>query len=96
MSDHLAPLTVAAKLLGGIERVALAAGRDPKAAYHWRHPNSSRAPGDLPSPTVMRAVLAYAKARDIPLTADHMLYGAPAAEIEALLSERRAARVAAE
>ena len=86
MSEHLTPLTVAERLFGGIEQVSVVAGRDPKAGYHWRHANSTRLPGDLPSPTVMRALLAHARANGIPLTAEHLLYGAPAEEVDAMIA----------
>jgi hypothetical protein len=43
----------------------------------------------------MRLLLAHAAARGIPLTAEHLIWGAPAAQIEALLAAS-SERVAAE
>lgn len=86
MSEHLPPIAIAERLLGGIESVGQIAGKDRKAAYHWRHPSSARDAGDMPSARVMRSLLVYAQARGIPLTADHLIWGAPAAEIDAILT----------
>lgn len=91
MRNHLPPITIAERLLGGIEEVGRVAGLDPKAAYHWRHPNSRRDAGDMPSVRIMRNLLAHARARGIPLTADHLIWGASAAEIDALLEQMAAA-----
>lgn len=89
MSEHLEPVAVAEKLLGSIEDVARASGRDPKAAYHWRHANTARDAGDIPSARNMRSLLTFAAANDIPLKPEHLIWGAPAAEIEALLEQMR-------
>lgn len=87
MTDHLSPLTVAELLLGGVETVARIGGRDEKAAYHWRNANSMRDAGDIPSTRIMRSLLAHAGAHDIPLKPEYLIWGAPAAEIEALLDQ---------
>lgn len=89
MSEHLTPLSVAERLFGGIEQVSIIAGRDPKAGYHWRHARSTRLPGDLPSAGVMRDLLDHARANGIPLTADHLVYGAPSDEVDAMLASIR-------
>lgn len=87
MSEYFDPLTVAERLLGGIEAVSRIAGRSEKVGYQWRHANGKRAPGDLPGPGVMRSLLAHATANGIPLKPEHLIWGAPAAEIEALLAD---------
>lgn len=91
MSEHLTPLTVAEILLGGIEEVGRLSGRDGKAAYHWRNQNSARDAGDMPSTRVMRSLLAHAAAKGIPLRAEHLIWGAPAAEVEEILKSMAAA-----
>ena len=57
------------------------------APYLWQKPAKGRRVGDLPSATVMRLLLAHAAARQIPLTADHLIWGASEAEITALLAQ---------
>ncbi len=89
MSKHLEPLAVAEILLGGIETVARASGRDEKAAYHWRHANTARDAGDIPSARNMRGMLTYSDTHGLGLKPEHLIWGAPAAEIEALLEEMR-------
>lgn len=93
MSKHLSPVTVAEVMLGGIENVARIAGRDDKAAYHWRHANSIRAAGDIPSAEIIRRLLNHAGAHGIPLRAEHLIWGAPAAEVDALLRQMAARRL---
>jgi len=83
MSNNLTPLAICERLIGPPEVLGGVAGLGPKAAYGWRRPSKNRDAGDL-SPRIMRALLAHAAARGIPLRADHLIWGAPAAEIEAL------------
>ncbi len=90
MTEHLAPLTVAETLLGGIEEVSRISGRGDKAAYHWRHRNTARDDGDMPSARVMRSLLAHAAAHGIPLKPEHLIWGAPAAEVEGILQQMAA------
>lgn len=94
MSKHLTPLEVCEALFGHIESVSVAAGLEGKAAYAWRHASKWRDAGDIGASRYQRRLLAHAAARGIPLTADHLIWGAPASQIEALLaanSERMAA-----
>ena len=90
IEDHLPPLEVAEKLLGGLTAVSRIAGRSEKVGYQWRHRNFTRQPGDLPSADVMRKLLSYSERHAIPLKPEHLIWGAPAAEIEALLDQMRA------
>lgn len=83
MSDHLTPLEVCERLIG-IGSIAEVLGYDRSAPFGWRHPSSSRDAGDFPSARIQRRLLAYAVARQIPLTAEHLIWGASADEIEAL------------
>lgn len=87
MSDHLTPLEVCERLIG-IGSIAEVLGYDRSAPFGWRHPSSSRDAGDFPSARIQRRLLAYAAARQIPLTADHLVWGASAEEIEALMANR--------
>ena len=91
MSSNLTPIQVCERLLGGPAALGSIAGLNDKAAFHWRHPTKWRDAGDLPSARIMRSLLAHAAARGIPLTADMLIWGADAAEIDALLASRQAA-----
>lgn len=86
MTHNLTPMQVCERLIGKPEQIAAAAGLHEKAPYHWRNARTGRAAGDLPSATVMRALLAFAKARQIPLTADHLIWGASEEELAALVA----------
>ena len=84
MSSHLPPVTVAARLFGGIEELARIAGNQPKSGYGWRHPSMNHDAGDFRSARHMRAVLRAAFLRNIPLTAEHLVFGASAEEMARL------------
>ena len=88
--QHLPPLDVAERLLGGLAAVARIAGRSEKVGYQWRHKNFTRQPGDLPSADVMRKLLTWSDQHQRGLKPEHLIWGAPAAEIEALLEQMRA------
>ena len=90
-NDHLTPLEVAERLIGPPQVIDLAAGLRGKASYGWRRGSASRDPGDIPESRQMRNMLAYAAARQIPLKPEHLIWGAPAAEIEALLDQMQRA-----
>jgi hypothetical protein len=94
MSSHLTPLEVATRALGGIEAVSVVCGRHPKSAYQWRYASGTRAAGDLPDGVAQRALLAHCAARGLPMRADWLIWGAPAAEVEAALAEARASHAA--
>lgn len=89
MSEHLTPLEVCERLIGPLERIGTICRIDPKAPYHWRRQSVGRLAGDVPSATHMRALLDYAEANSIPLTAAHLVRGASVAEIDALLQAAR-------
>jgi hypothetical protein len=89
-------MDVCQRLIGPPERLAAVVGTGAKAPYQWRRASDNRDAGDLPSARHMRALLAFAAAQGIPLTADHLIWGADAAEIEALASDAAAARQAAQ
>lgn len=84
MSNHLPPVTVAARLMGGIEALARVVGHQGKSGYGWRHPTMNHDAGDFRSARHMRAVLRAAQAQGIPLTPVHLLFGASEAEMAAL------------
>jgi hypothetical protein len=81
-------MTVCERLLGKPSEIGRAIGMNEKAAFHWRHANSSRDAGDLPSAPVMRRLLAYSDAHGLGLTAEHLIRGADEAEIAAILAAR--------
>lgn len=89
----LNPMQVLERLIGKPDAISVAAGLQPKAAYNWRHANGDRRAGDIPSAAHMRALLDWARANGVPLTPAHLIYGAGAAEIDALVtpSQERAA-----
>lgn len=86
MSNHLTPLQVCERLVGPLPAIASICGQSQKAAYIWRRGSTLRDAGDIPSARHQRRLLAYGAARGIPLTAEHLIWGADAAEIEALLA----------
>lgn len=88
MSKHLTPVAVLERLIGPLDVLAGIAGKHGKSPYLWRRASKWRDGGDLPSARDMRAFLAHAAAHHIPLTADMLINGADAAEIEAILAAR--------
>lgn len=91
MGNHLTPLEVLERLIGPPHAIAVACGLHEKSAFPWKRGSKHRDAGDLPSIRTCRRLLTYTKARGIPLTAEHLIWGAEASEIEALLSSRMAA-----
>lgn len=96
MSNNLTPLQVCERLIGPIEEIGVAASLDRKSAYRWRHGSEWRDPGDIPHARVMRALLAWSKARNLGLTADHLVRGATEDEIQVILNARKGFVAAAE
>lgn len=86
MTQNLTPMQVCERLIGKPEQIAAAIGYQEKAPYHWRHAREGRDAGDLPTARVMRSLLAHAAAHRIPLTADHLIWGASEGEVAALLA----------
>lgn len=87
MSNHLTPLQVCERLIGPLPDLERIAGYRPKAGYGWRRSSHDRAAGDFPNVRLMRAFLAHAAAQGLPLTADHLVWGAAEDEIAALLAK---------
>ncbi|MDR6266560.1 hypothetical protein [Roseobacter sp. N2S] len=58
----------------------------PKSAYAWRRPAQSRPSGHMPA-LINGKLLTYAREHNIPLTAEHLICGASAVEIDALLKD---------
>lgn len=84
MSSHLTPLEVCARMIAPVKDLGELMGMHAKSAYAWRRGSDYREPGDMP-PRVNRKMLKYAKAKAIPLKAEHLIWGADRDEIEALL-----------
>ncbi len=84
---HLTPFEVVERLIGPPETVGPVVGIAQKTPYGWRHSSANRDAGDIPSTRNMRNLLAHAAANGIPLKPEHLIWGAPAAEIEDLLEQ---------
>lgn len=95
MSDHLTPVQVCERLIGPLPVLERIAGYRPKAGYGWLRSAAGRAPGDFPSTALQKRMLAYSNQHDLGLTADHLVFGAEASEIEAILAARGTARIEA-
>ncbi|MGR3522697.1 MAG: hypothetical protein ACU0FT_08080 [Paracoccus sp. (in: a-proteobacteria)] len=87
LNPHLAPFEVVERLIGPPETVGPAIGISQKTGYGWRHASANRDAGDIPSARTMRNLLAYTAANGIPLKPEHLIWGAPAAEIDTLLEQ---------
>lgn len=84
MSSHLTPIDVVECLVAPIPELASIVGNQEKTPYGWRRPSKNRAAGDIPHHP-MRRLLAYAAKHQIPLTADHLIWGAGWVEIAELV-----------
>ena len=88
MTQHLTPFAVCERLIGKPQKIAAAIGMNEKSPFHWRHARTGRIAGDLPSATVMRALLDHSEAHALGLTATHLIRGASEAEVAAILAAR--------
>jgi len=88
MSKHLTPTEVCEALIGKPDVLASICHIDPKAPFGWRQASKGREPGDIPHARHLRALLAHSAARQLGLTAEHLIWGAEAAQIEAILAAR--------
>lgn len=75
MSKHLTPSEVIERIIGRPEVIGATIGADPKLAYSWRKGSKNRDPGDIPSARHMRALLAHAAAKGLPLVAEDLIWG---------------------
>lgn len=99
MSSHLTPYEVCERMIGGPDAIGAILEVHPKTPFSYRHASKGRDAGDLPSTRHQRKLLTWARAHDLPLTPEHLIFGADAAEIEALMratDPAPAAQVAAE
>lgn len=95
MSANMTPLQVAAAVFGGMSFVAPAVGLDRTRASHWNRSQKTRPAGDFPSLKIVRDIRRAALDQmglDIPL--DWLIYGAPEADVRALIANT--SKVAAE
>lgn len=93
-TPHLTPLEVCERLIGSLDAIGRAAGVKSKAPYHWRRASAGRAAGDIPINRA-RALLTWCGQRGIPLTAEHLIYGATEAEVARLQMRLSASRLPA-
>lgn len=96
MSKHLTPAEVVEALIGKPAIVGAILAIHVKTPFGWRRATKFRDAGDITSPVHMRALLAHSAARGLGLTADHLIWGASAEEVAAILAARGPAQVAAE
>lgn len=96
MSNNLKPAQVIEALIGPPSIVGPIVGLSDKAGYSWRRSSALREAGDVPSTRTMRMLLTHAAARDIPLRAEHLIWGAPEAEVEDILQQMAARKAGAE
>lgn len=96
MSDHLTPVDVCVRLIGPLPALERIVGYRPKAGYGWLRSSAGRAPGQFPSTSLQRRMLDYSDAQGLGLTAEHLIRGASADEIDAILAARRPSVEAAE
>lgn len=92
MSRDLTPLEVCERLIGPIEQLGRIIGNGDKALYMWRRPSKFHAPGDIRSARHMRALLAHSDRLGLGLTPLHLIEGADAVEVEAILALRQELR----
>ena len=83
-------MDVCERLIGDPRRLAAICGLEVKSAFPWRRASKWRDAGDLPSAKTQRALLAHSAAHRLGLTAEHLIWGASEAEIDAILAERDA------
>lgn len=96
METKLTPMQVAERLIGPPDTLGPIAGVTGKRPYAWRRASNYRDAGDFPSPRIMRALYDFSCANDLGLTLTHLVYGADAAEVDAILAARQPHGVAAE
>lgn len=89
MSEHLTPLEVVQQMIGPVEEIGTLLSIDRKSPYGWRRGSKWHDAGDIPSTKYQRKLLAYARRRGIPLTADHLIFGADAEEVAQLLAQEK-------
>lgn len=95
MSSNLTPIQVAERLIGKIETLALLCGYQPKSFYALRYDAQNRDAGDFGSARQIRRLLAHSAAHNLGLTADHLIWGASADEVAAILAARDGQRLEA-
>lgn len=88
MQNHLTPVEVLQRLVGPLPELERIAGYKEKSSYAWLRaaPGLGRKPGELPSVKLMQIFLTHAAAHDIPLTAEHLIWGAAEWEIDQLVA----------
>lgn len=80
---YLTPLDVVECLIGDMRSIGKIACAHPKSPYGWRHASKWRDAGDMPPP-VNRRILAHAARHGLPLTAEHLIWGAEWSDVEAM------------
>lgn len=88
METKLTPNDVVRTIFGGPDNVAAIIGIGTPQIYRWASGGRDRDQGDLTSPRHMRTLLTYSRQHNLGLTADHLIFGADQAEIDAILAAR--------
>lgn len=71
---HMTPAECAAAAFGGIRPLARVVGVQPQTVHQWVHPRNADALGHVPAER-MAAILSIARKRNLPLTADDLIFG---------------------
>ncbi len=72
-NDTNTPAHKVITLFGGVRPLARALGRDPASIVRWRKPKESGGTGGAVPSAMQGKVLALAKARGLPLTAEDLI-----------------------
>lgn len=96
MENHLTPFLVLLHLIGRPEKIGQICGIHEKSPYIWRRGSKWNDADDIPSARHMRSLLRYSEIHGLGLKIEHLIFGADADEIDAILAARETAQVAAQ
>lgn len=88
MNRHLTPTEVCERLIGDVLKIGVVVGFRSNAVTGWKRASRDRDAGDVPSSIYMRLLLDHSDRLGLGLTAEHLIRGANAAEIDAILEAR--------
>ncbi len=86
MAQVLTPLECVVYLIAPLKDLHKIVDQHQKSVYNWRNASGWRRAGQIPPPAQAK-LLCHAEAVGLPLTARHLILGAPRDEIAALCRE---------